>query len=210
MTHSLVFEDEQGYADFGTFVGRARSADPEGAMRLQAAGRALAAYVGVLPGHGLIAAGTVVGLRVMPLATPTELDETVSLASLADRLARPQMPATVSVPPTTVRVGWAALTPPRTGWEPVGALPGETLVAVAQDGIAEIATATSEQAGGHAVAALRRRVWGRLTATAPPVPAGAAFAAYVLGFLDPAGVCTVLAHGRWTRLSTGRGHVLTR
>lgn len=210
MTDTVVFADEQGYADFVTFVGRAKAADPEGAMRLQASGQALAAYVGVLPGSGVMAAGAVVGLRVMPLAVAAHVDQTVSLASLADRLARPGQHVTVSLPPVTVRAGWAAVSPPRSGWEPVGTLSSESLVAAAEAGIAEIATGVGEPAGAHAVAALRQRVWARSTATTPPVPAGAAFAAYALGFLEPGAQCTVLAHGRWARLSTRRGHVLTR
>ncbi len=210
----LVFDDEQGYADFATFVARARSAVPGGAMRLQASGSALAAYVGVLPGRGLMGQGTVVGLRVTSLAEPADLDTTVTLASLTDRLARPQASgtasATLSVPPTTVQAGWAAMAPPRSGWEPVGSVPGLALVAAAQDGIAEIATGTTEHAGAAAVADLRQRVWARLTPTTPTVVAGGAFAAYVLGFLDPDADCTVFAQGRWTRLSTTRGHVLLR
>ena len=57
--------------------------------------------------------------------------------------------------------------------------------------------------------ALRQRVWGRPTATTPPVPSGSAFAAYALGFLT-GGPVRVFAHGRWTRLSTDAGHVLVR
>ena len=84
-----------------------------------------------------------------------------------------------------MQTAWAALTPPRAGWEPVGSLDAAALVEVARAGIAEVAQGAPAGAGGHAVTDLRQRVWGRLTETVPPVPAGAAFAAYVLGFLDP-------------------------
>ena len=114
------------------------------------------------------------------------------------------------MPTATVQVPWAAMTPPRSGWEPVGSLDAGLLDQVARDGIAEVATGTTPRAGGHAVTDLRLRVWGRLTETVPPVPAGAAFAAYRLGFLDPAAPCTGAAHGRWTRVSSPRGHVLVR
>ena len=76
------------------------------------------------------------------------------------------------------------MTPPRGGWEPVGSLDAGALVAVARAGIAEVAQGAPAGAGGQAVADLRQRVWGRLTETVPPVPAGAAFAAYALGFVD--------------------------
>ncbi|MFD1213263.1 hypothetical protein ACFQ36_14565, partial [Arthrobacter sp. GCM10027362] len=61
---------------------------------------------------------------------------------------------------------------------------------------------------------LRSAVWGAAMAVppesaAPPVPAGAAFAALGLGFLDGQDV-PVFTSGRWTRLSTSRGHVLVR
>ena len=110
----------------------------------------------------------------------------------------------------TVQAAWAAMTPPRAGWEPVGSVDAEALVVAARAGIAEVALGVPTGSGGQAVTDLRQRVWGRLTDTMPPVPAGAAFAAYALGFLDPTLRCDVIAHGRWTRLSSPRGHVLVR
>lgn len=206
----LHFPDGQGLDDLRTYVARAKAADDDGAIRLQASGTTLAAYVGVLPGSGLMGEGAVIGLRAMPLAAPTEVDTTVSLASVTDRLARDDGEATLSVPPTTVSVGWAAMAPPRSNWERVGALTAEDLYAVAREGIAEVASGAPSDAGGQAVAALRRHVWGRSTTTSPPVPAGGAFAAYALGFAAPGSQVTVWTHGRWTRLSTPAGHVLIR
>ncbi|NYG08001.1 hypothetical protein BJ986_002488 [Phycicoccus badiiscoriae] len=205
----LTFPDTAGLEDLRTYVARAKAAAEDGAIRLQAQGQTLAAYVGVLPGSGLMAEGVVIGLRVMPLAAPAHLDTTVSLAALGDRLARGDG-ATVPVPPMTVNVAWAAMAPPRGGWERVGALAADEVHAVARQGIEEVAAGVPAGAGGAAVTALRKQVWGRLTATAPPVPAGGAFAAYVLGFAAPGSEVTVWANGRWTRLSTPAGHVLIR
>ena len=205
----LVFPDARGLDDLRTYVARAKSADEDGAIRLQAHHTSLAAYVGVLPGAGLMAEGAVIGLRVMPLEQPSQVDVTVSLAAVADRLARGHG-ISLRIPPTTVSAAWAAMAPPRSGWESVGELTAEELNGVAKEGISEIAQGTPEGAGGHAVAVLRRQVWGRPTPTTPPVPAGGAFAAYVLGFTPPDAVVTVWAHGRWTRLSTAAGHVLIR
>ena len=210
----LTFPDVQGLDDLRTYVARAKAADDDGAIRLQAQGQTLAAYVGVLPGSGLMAEGVVIGLRVMPLAEPAHLDVTVSLAALTDRLAR-ETGATLPVPPMAVNVAWAAMAPPRGGWERVGAVTADEVYAVARQGIEEVASGAPADAGGAAVAALRKHVWGRLTTTTPPVPAGGAFAAYVLGFVNghgaaPASEVTVWAHGRWTRLSTPAGHVLIR
>ena len=205
----LTFPDPQGLDDLRTYVARAKAADEDGAIRLQATGQTLAAYVGVLPGSGLMAEGVVIGLRAMPLAEPVDLDVTVSLAAVTDRLAR-EGGSTLSLPPVTVSVAWAAMAPPRGGWERVGAVAADEVYAVARQGIEEVASGAPADAGSAAVTALRRRVWGRLTTTTPPVPAGGAFAAYVLGFAAPGAEMTVWAHGRWTRLSTPAGHVLIR
>ena len=236
--NELLFADSYTREDLRTYVNRARSLDADGAIRLQSHGMALAAYVGVLPGQGLMTAGAIIGLRVIALGEPADVDVTVSLASVSERLARRGISA-FSLPPTTVQVGWAALAPPRSGWEPVGSLGIADLRAVATQGIAEIAEGAPEGSGAHAVAALRQRVWARDTQTTPPIPSGAAFAAYALGFLtedsvtedsmtsDPATPdsptsdfwtpdpvtpenARVFAHGLWTRLSTASGHVLMR
>jgi hypothetical protein len=202
----LRFADSHALEDLRTYVARARSLDANGAIRLQSRGMALAAYVGVLPGHGLIGTGAVIGLRVIALAEPADVDVTVSLPSVSELLT--DGPATsVSIPASAVPVGWAAIAPPRSGWERVGTLSAADLKAVATQGIAEIAWSTPEDSGAHVVAALRQRVWARESQTTPPIPSGAAFAAYALGFLTQGGA-RVLAHGRWTRLSTATGHVL--
>ncbi|MEO6144587.1 MAG: hypothetical protein ABIP19_11460 [Dermatophilaceae bacterium] len=218
MIGELRFADAETLADLGTYVTRARSLDPDGAIRLQTFGSKLAAYVGVLPGHGLMTSGAIVGLRVMALAEPVgmdrdvdvdvDVDVTVSLASVAERLARGAT-STLSIPPTMVSVAWAANAPPRSGWERVGELGVADLKTVATQGIAEIAQGAPEGAGAAAVAVLRQRVWTRDSHTTPPIPSGAAFAAYALGFLMGENA-RVFAHGRWTRLSTGTGHVLVR
>jgi len=204
----LRFEDPETLEDLKTYVARARTLDSDGAIRLQSHGLALAAYVDVLPGRGPAMTGAIIGLRVMALADAADVDVTVSLASVSDRLERGRS-SVLSIPPTTVQVGWAAVAPPRSGWEVVGDLTAEELRTVATQGIAEITEGVPAGSGAQAVAAMRQRVWARDSRTIPPVPSGAAFAAYALGFLTQEGV-RVSAHGRWTRLSTATGHVLVR
>jgi len=206
----LVFPDAQSVADLGTYAVRAKSADESGAMRLQAAGTALAAYVAVLPGTGLMGEGAVIGLRVMALARPADVDVTVPLGAITDRTSRDPTAQTLAVPPTRVSVPWAALSPPRSGWERVGSVRSDEVARAARQGIATIAQGSPEGAGGHAVTALRQRTWREPTTTTPPFPAGGAFAAYLLGFVTLGSEVTVFAHGRWTRLSTPVGHVLIR
>ncbi len=60
---------------------------------------------------------------------------------------------------------------------------------------------------GAAAGFVRDRVWSR---EVDGVRAGAAFAAFSLGFLAPASRVRVLRSNRWTRLSAAGGHVLIR
>ncbi len=209
----LTFPDAFGYADLVTIVRRARTAAPDGAIRLQSRGASLGVWAEILGGSGLFAEGAAIGMRGIALAQPVDtgdLDVVVASAALADRFAREGDRATfLSVPPTTVHVPWAGITGALSGWAPVGALLADDLVDAAELGIAEIAAGAPESAGSVAVQALRSRVWVRLIAG--EVPAGAAFAAYVLGFVrrgdDPV---EVYRSGRWVRLRLRGGQVLAR
>ncbi len=209
-TPGIVFEGPHGLADFATFIGRARRAQPEGAVRLQRIGRLLVATVAVLEGSGLLGHGTVLGMRIVPVTESDPLDVVVPFAAVADRLARPGV-TTLSVPPVTVQASWAALSPPRTGWEPVGSIAGEDVDRIATQGIADVAAGTpAGGAGAPAVHELRQGVWGAMSDTAPPFVAGLAFGAHLLGFAGVEVPATLAANGRWSRLSTSRGHVLAR
>ncbi|AKT51507.1 hypothetical protein [Arsenicicoccus sp. oral taxon 190] len=209
MTAELRLLDAGTATDLRTFVSRAASVDRDGAVRLQAQGTVLAAYAAVLPGAGLSADGLVLGLRTMRLAVPADLDVTVPVSGLLDRFARSEGEA-LPVPPTELSVSWAGVAPPRVGWVPFGRVSADELRAAAQQGIAEVARGTDGRAGALAVAELRRRTWARPMEAreAEGVPSGLAFAAQVLGFVgeDPG---TVYRCGRWLRLTTRGGHVLT-
>lgn len=206
----LVFADHDALRDLGTYAARARSLDPDGAIRLQVSGTTLAAYVGVLPGQGLTSSGTLLGLRAIGLAQPATLDVTVPLGAIGDRVARPQDRPVLAVPPATVTVRWAAVSPPRQGWERVGQVDGKVVLEVAQAGIAEITEGAPEGSGANAVATLRHLVWSALSTTEPPLPRGLAFAAYGLGFVGSGEPLQLYANGSWTRLSSSVGHVLMR
>lgn len=209
----LVLADPESLQDLGRYAARARALDSDGAVRLQAVGPVLAAWVSVLPGRGLLREGATLGLRTSALAVPAELDVVVPLAAVSDRVARPGERAVLPVPPMTVSVPWAAVSPPRSGWEPVGVVTSEALQRTASSGIEEVAAGAPEGSGAHAVAALRERVWGRaaeVTDGGPELPAALAFAAYALGFLSPGTDGTLARSGAWRRLSTPAGHALTR
>lgn len=217
MTTELLLPDEQDVADLETFVSRARRADPGGAIRLVAGGGVLAASVCLVPGTGLLGEGTILGLRVGALAAPAEVDVLVPFEAVTDRIARMRRESStaLAVPPMTTSAPWAALSPPRGGWEARGVVAVENLRAGAVAGIDEVAAGAPEGSGAAAVADLRRRVWAR------PLPlaggaaveggpaAGLAFGAHALGFLRTEPASWHVA-GRWQRLSTPAGHVLAR
>ncbi len=213
---ALEFPDVESLQDLGTLVARARTLMNAGSVRLQVAGDVLAAWVCVLPGRGLVGQGVVLGLRTMPLAAlhgATALDVTVSLAAVSDRLARRartgDLGTRLPVPPMQTTEQWTALTPARSGWEPVGTVPADELLEAARAGIAEISEGAPEGSGALAVSALRERVWGRPVGDGT-LPAGAGLAAYGLGFARPGTQVSVFRAGPWTRASTPAGHILTR
>jgi hypothetical protein len=205
----IDFGDPRGLVDLGTYLARASRVNPDGAVRLQVLGTLLVATVAVIEGSGLMGDGTVLGMRVVRIGPSDALDATVSYASVSDRLAR-EDGAVLSVPPSTVRAPWSGLTPPRDGWEPVGQLDGDVVDSIARQGISQVAQGAPKTAGAHAVDALRRRIWGAMSDTVPPVAAGLAFGAHVLAFTSAGEPASIAAHGRWTRLTTARGHVLVR
>ena len=221
----LRLVDAAALADLGRYASRARAVDADGVMRLQATGGVLAAWVGVLQGSGILAEGTVLGLRTFALTEPAEVDAVVPLGAVTDRPAHPAGGTDLPLPPTRALAAWAAVTPPRGPWEPAGSLPGDLLARVARDGLAEVTDAVRER--GAAAGFVRDRVWARdvreaagphpdlLVADGVPgtdaaVRAGGAFAAYALGFLAPGEPVQVLRSNRWTRLSAPGGHVLMR
>jgi hypothetical protein len=211
-TDELLLEDAGTVADLRTFVTRARTAD-DGAIRLQGAGHVLAAYVCVMRAK-LLGEGTptILGLRTMALGTPSSLDVTVSLASVADRLAR--MDANdlrLPVPPMTVHESWAGVSAPRGSWEEVGTVSADALISVAKNGVQEIGQIIPVNPGAMLVNNVRASVWGRPMDGVPgEVPGGAAFAAYALGFVAPGESGTIFSSHRWLRISTARGHILVR
>lgn len=213
--HPLHLLDAEVAADLATYASRARTLEEDGAMRLQAFGQVLAAYVGVRKGRGLMGEGTAVGLRVLPLASPSDIDVVVPLSAVLDRLAyqRNEAEPVLEIPPVSVRTSWAAVSPPRSGWSPLGEVSIASLLNAARAGIEEIAKGTPSGAGAAAVESLRHRVWERpidgLPATVDGLPAAAALGLYALGF----GIgddAQVFGTARWHRVSTAVGHVLVR
>jgi hypothetical protein len=210
LTQPLRFTDSRDLADLRTFATRAKSID-DGAVRLQASGPVLAAYVCVLRPRILgEATPTILGLRTMALARPVEIDVTVPLSAVLDRLARASSDdVDLPLPPVTVSESWAGIGAPRGGWELLGTLQDAALRQSAGAGITEVAAIMPDKPGALIVNNARAAVWGRELPGAGGLPAGAAFAALTLGFLAD-GEQKLYRAGRWFRLSGTRGHVLAR
>jgi hypothetical protein len=212
---SLHLTGRAAMKDLATYVGRASRVDAGGSARLVAHGEVVAVFVSPVHGAG---GPTVMGLRAVRLAQPADVDTTVPLAALSDRFARivggglvgPDAPVRLPLPPQEVAEPWAGMTPPRSGWEVVGTVPGEMLREAARAGVEEVATGAAEGSGAHAVARLRALVWGRDLVGVPGLPAGAAFAADALGFLGTDEPVALHRTGAWRRLTTRHGHVLAR
>ncbi|MCH8571214.1 hypothetical protein LSI54_07565 [Nesterenkonia sp. AY15] len=227
MTDSLRFAEAVSLQDLSTYIKRARRIQEQG-IRLQAVGQVLAAWVPVMtPGSLTSQLPAVLGLRTVALAEASRADVTTELSSISERIARMNPAETeLSLPPSRLSVPWAAVTPPRSGWEPLGSLPDDHLRAQAQSGIAQITEAVPTTAGAAVVEQVREQVWGRDLETEnassaedaqqlheAAIPAGAAFGAHALNFLaaeGASGSTAVHRRGRWVRLSSQGGYILCR
>lgn len=195
----LVFDNEHTAADFRQYLQRAKRIDADGSVRLQLSATVAACWVCAVAGRGLLGQGVQLGLRTLRLAEPLDADPMFAdwctpLSAFTDRFAHGAT-TRVPLPASTVHPPWAALTPSRDGWEPIGSVTAEALRAAALDGIERVRQ-------GEPAAT----VWAT---PLDQVTAGTAFAAYALGFLHTQ-QATVHRAGPWTRLSTPFGHVLGR
>lgn len=207
MVQSWLLRSEHDAADLATYLRRARRLEERARARLVSRDGMLAVYVCPLSGGG---APTVLGLRVFRLSQAREHDVVVAVDTLLDRLARPQNGLRLPVPPMQEHAPWAGVSPPHGGWRAVGVLDPAELDRIARSGISEIAAGAGTSSAAAAVAQLRAAVWGRTIPLGGDVelPAGAAFAAAALGFLT--GEVSLHVSGRWARLSSRAGYVLSR
>jgi hypothetical protein len=212
MSQLIQFTDQADISDLSAFLTRAKKLDSEGAAKLRSFGDVLAVYVSPIFSGSLLGDGpTVLGLRTLKLATPTELDGTFDISAIQERLANlPVGNLALSVPDAQTRVAWSGVIPPRQGWEEISTLGQEQLTAWAKDGIAEVAQALPESVGSSIAAKVRLQIWGRAVDLELGLPGAAAFAMAGLGFMEPAEKIRVFSAGNWLRLSSKNGHVLSR
>jgi hypothetical protein len=207
----LHLADEGEAADFAAFLSRLLHYDRGAAVRLQAAGTALAVF-GRPPSFEVLA------IRAVRLAKPYEngldrtLDVTVSagelLESLDESAAMARVPVAVTGPP------WAGVLPPRGGWAPESGLPEpQALRGTIAAGVAEFRSRTQELAPEGRTRSeldrIGREIWSR-TVGDTSLPVRAVHAAQSLGFLRPGGEPGLFSSGAWLRLRTPYGSIAVR
>ncbi len=223
----LHLADEGEAADLAAFLSRLLHYDRSAAVRLQAAGTALAVF-GRPPSFEVLA------VRAVRLAKPYEdgldvtLDMTVSAGELLEAVDEPA--ATSGVPGAVTGPPWAGVLPPRGGWRPEPGLPApDALRALVAAAVAEFRTRTGEPAPEARTRAeldrIGREIWDRTVGTTG-LPVRAVHAARSLGFLRPStggdgggadgggadggGAVTLFSSGAWLRLRTAYGSVALR
>ncbi|MFF4436962.1 hypothetical protein [Streptomyces sp. NPDC001621] len=210
----LHLADETEAADLAAFLSRLLRYDRGAAVRLQAAGTALAVF-------GRPPSFEVLTVRAVRLAKPYEdgldvtLDVTVSagefLESVDERAATAAVPGAVTGPP------WAGVLPPRGGWQPEPGLPApDGLRATVAAAVAEFRSRTEELAPEGRTRAeldrIGRDIWSREVG-GTRLPVRAVHAAQSLGFLRPgtgAEDTGLFSSGAWLRLRTPYGSVAVR
>ncbi|MYS92542.1 MULTISPECIES: hypothetical protein [Streptomyces] len=207
----LHLADEGEAADLAAFLSRLLHYDRGAAVRLQAAGTALAVF-GRPPSFEVLA------VRAVRLAKPYEdgldvtLDVTVSagelLESVDERGATAVVPGAVTGPP------WAGLLPPRGGWRPEPGLPEpDALRSLVAAAVAEFRSRTQELPAERRTRAeldrIGRDIWSR-TVGDTRLPVRAVHAAQSLGFLRPGVPLALFSSGAWLRLRTPYGSIAVR
>jgi hypothetical protein len=212
----LHLADETEAADLAAFLSRLLHYDRGAAVRLQAAGTALAVF-GRPPSFEVLA------IRAVRLAKPYEdgldvtLDVTVSAGELLESVD--EAAATAVVPGAVTGPPWAGLLPPRGGWRREPGLPEPAaLHALVGAAVAEFRSRTQELPAERRTRGeldrIGREIWSR-TVGGTRLPVRAVHAAHSLGFLRPGqvpgeGGPGLFSSGAWLRLRTPYGSVAVR
>ncbi|MBB6420704.1 hypothetical protein ACIBQ5_00665 [Streptomyces massasporeus] len=207
----LHLADEGEAADLAAFLSRLLHYDRGAAVRLQAAGTALAVF-GRPPSFEVLA------VRAVRLAKPYEkglevtLDVTVSagefLETVDEKAGTALVPSAVTGPP------WAGVLPPRGNWRSEPGLPApDALRSLVAAVVAEFRSRTQELPAELRTRAELDRIgadiWSR-TVGDTRLPVRAVHAAQSLGFLRPGVPLGLLSSGAWLRLRTPYGSIAVR
>ena len=219
---SLVLDNERTLRDVMIFTRRARSFNPQAALRLSSAPGALGVFANVISPQNLLdTAPTVLAMRAVPQSSSPDIDTVVDARSLEQSLqsAADQQKLEIRLPSPLMNVAWAGTRPPASGWVPCGEIGAESLRDAARAGMDEVARALPDNPGGAVVSTVRNRVWSapmdsvNNTGSEPiRLPSAVALACEVFGFLprDVAAPIRVLKSENWLRLNAPAGYVLVK
>ncbi|MGI5369918.1 hypothetical protein C9J60_09495 [Streptomyces sp. A244] len=207
----LHLADEGEAADLAAFLSRLLHYDRGAAVRLQAAGTALAVF-GRPPSFEVLA------VRAVRLAKPYEkgleatLDVTVSAGEFLETVD--EQAGTVVVPGAVTGPPWAGVLPPRSGWRTEPGLPEpDALRSLVAAVVAEFRTRTQELPAEQRTRAELDRIghdiWSRPVGDTR-LPVRAVHAAQSLGFLRPGAPLGLFSSGAWLRLRTPYGSIAVR
>lgn len=206
MTSILSLHDEHIRTDLITMLQRALQFSDQG-VRFVSHGGVVLVTVPITATSGLLDMGsTILGMRAMRLGAEAQFDAVVPIAASVEALgdgADLEIPSAVNVP------AWAAITPPRSGWQHVGDAEADVVRAAAETTQKEVARLLPDSAGEAIIRRVRREVWADPVHAMPDLTRGAAVALDGLGFLcsDPVRVTSA---GPWVRASTKLGDVLEK
>ncbi|MEU0222498.1 hypothetical protein ABZ281_49180 [Streptomyces sp. NPDC006265] len=207
----LHLADEGEAADLAAFLSRLLHYDRGAAVRLQAAGTALAVF-GRPPSFEVLA------VRAVRMAKPYEkglevtLDVTVSAGELLETVD--EKAGTALVPSAVTGPPWAGVLPPRGHWRSEPGLPApDALRSLVAAVVAEFRSRTQELPAERRTRAELDRIgadiWSR-TVGETRLPVRAVHAAQSLGFLRPGAPLGLLSSGAWLRLRTPYGSIAVR
>ncbi|MGW0609712.1 hypothetical protein [Streptomyces sp. NPDC002788] len=207
----LHLADEGEAADLAAFLSRLLHYDRGAAVRLQAAGTALAVF-GRPPSFEVLA------VRAVRLAKPYEkglegtLDVTVSAGEFLESVD--EKAGTVVVPEAVTGPPWAGVLPPRSGWRAEPGLPApDALRSLVAAAVAEFRSRTRELPSERRTRAeldrIGQDIWSRAVGDTR-LPVRAVHAAQSLGFLRPGAQLGLFSSGAWLRLRTPYGSVAVR
>jgi hypothetical protein len=206
---TLRFPDPKDVADLQSFLLRAKRLDDDGVVKFRAFGDILACYVSPIYSGSLLADGpTVLGLRTIRLASPSELDSSYSISEVLDAI-NPDS-SDLKLPKETARAAWTGVTPPRQGWEEFGTVSQEQITKWAKDGIDEVARTLPASVGSAIAARVRLGIWGKTVSLEFNLPGGSAFAMAGLGFMQKDEEIKVFRTNGWVRLTSSYGHVMAK
>ncbi len=206
---TLRFPDPKDVADLQSFLLRAKRLDDDGVVKFRAFGDILACYVSPIYSGSLLADGpTVLGLRTIRLASPSELDSSYSISEVLDAI-NPDS-SDLKLPKETARAAWTGVTPPRQGWEEFGTVSQEQITKWAKDGIDEVVRTLPASVGSAIAARVRLGIWGKTVSLEFNLPGGSAFAMAGLGFMQKDEEIKVFRTNGWVRLTSSYGHVMAK